>query len=262
MFAPFNDPAIARHHDLIDVKKAQQNLFNQDRKLYNQLFSFSTGSKKYNAVSITPPRHMNWVMGQSSRKASLTFSILPERITKALGQEISQVKLLGKDKNAYAQHDFSSVHYQGRELNFTVTPFNDPASDRHGDPIVYMQNPGDGNYYCLAMFARESSKLPINASFQGQVFESGTSVDLYIKPGSIVVPVKEMPQSPKKQISKARRQEKSQVQSSNKSLLASLKNRHSQNKQNAIASSKKQNMVANVQFAAPEAKNSAKQLEM
>jgi hypothetical protein len=265
MFDAFNDPAIARYHDLIDVKKAQQNLFNQDRKLYNQLFSFSTGNKKYNAVSITPPRHMNWVIGQSSRKASLTFSILPERITKALGQEISQVKLLGKDKNAYAQHDFSSVHYQGRELNFTVTSFNDPASDRHGDPIVYMQNPGDGNYYCLAMFARESSKLPINASFQGQVFESGTSVDLYIKPGSIVVPVKEMPQSPKKQISKARRQDQAQVQSSNKSLLASLKNRHSQNRQNrqnAIASSKKQNIVANDQFTTPEAKNSGKQLEI
>ena len=262
MFAPFNDPAIARHHDLIDVKKAKQNLFNQDRKLYNQLFSFSTGSKKYNAVSITPPRHMNWVMGQSSRKASLTFSILPERIAKALGQEISQVKLLGKDKNAYAQHDFSSVHYQGRELNFTVTSFNDPASDRHGDPIVYMQNPGDGNYYCLAMFARESSKLPINASFQGQVFESGTSVDLYIKPGSIVVPVKEMPQSPKKQVSKARRQEKAQLQSSNKSLLAALKNRHSQNRQNAQLSSKKQNIVANIQFMTPEAKNTDKQLEM
>ena len=125
LFEPFHDPQIARHHDLIDLKKAKQTLFNNDRQLYNKLFSFTSGTKKYNPVSIVPPRHMNWLMGQTSRKASLVFSVLPERVAQALGQEISQVQLLGKDKNAYAQHDFSSAYYQGRQLNFTVSTFND-----------------------------------------------------------------------------------------------------------------------------------------
>ncbi|MBE9048110.1 hypothetical protein IQ255_27570 [Pleurocapsales cyanobacterium LEGE 10410] len=106
-------------------------------------------------------------MGQTSRKASLVFSVLPERVAQALGQEISQVQLLGKDKNAYA-HDFNSAYYQNRQLNFTVSTFNDPTSDRHGDPMVYMQNPGDGNYYSLGMFSQDSNKLPVLADFKAQ----------------------------------------------------------------------------------------------
>ncbi len=260
LFKPFNDPAIARHHDLIDLKKAKQTLFNQDRKLYNQLFTFSTGNKKYNPVSITPPRHMNWAMGQSNRKASLVFSILSDRVTKALGQQISQVKLLGKDKNAYAQHDFSSAHYQGRELNFFVSTFEDPQSDRHGDPIVYMQNPGDGNYYSLGMFAKDSSKLPRSASFVGQVQMDNKSVDLFIRPGSIVVPEKELPQSPKKQHSKARRQEKAQLKNSNQSKLESLRNKREHYRQ---SSQKKPKVVANIQFKPQESdKSLGKQLEI
>ena len=259
LFKPFNDPAIARHHDLIDLKKAKQTLFNQDRKLYNQLFTFTTGNKKYNPVSITPPRHMNWAMGQSSRKASLVFSILSDRVTKALGQEISQVKLLGKDKNAYAQHDFDSNYYKGRELNFLVSAFEDPQSDRHGDPIVYMQNPGDNNYYSLGMFAKNSNKLPRTASFTGQVLMDNKSVDLFIKPGSIVVPEKELPPSPKKQRSKARRREKVRVQNLNKSKLSSLVNRWESNRQN---SPKKKKVVADIKFTAGLDKPQDEQLEI
>ena len=258
LFLPFNDPAIARHHDLIDLKKAKQTLFNQDRKLYNQLFTFTTGNKKYNPVSITPPRHMNWAMGQSTRKASLVFSVLSDRVTKALGQEISQVKLLGKDKNAYAQHDFDSDYYKGRELNFLVSTFEDPHSDRHGDPIVYMQNPGDNNYYSLGMFAKDSNKLPISASFTGQVLMDNKSVDLFIKPGSIVVPEFELPPSPKKQRSKARRREKARIQNLNKSKLSSLVNRWESNRQN---SPKRKKVVTDLKFTA-ELDKSQEQLEI
>ena len=215
LFEPFNSPDIARHHDLIDIKKAKNNLFNQNRQLYNQLFTHNSGKKKYTPVQIMPPRHMNWLMGQTHRKASLVFSVLPERVSKALGREISQVKLLGKDKNAYVQHDFNSDFYRGRELNFTVTTFNDPASDRHGDPMVYMQNPGDGNYYSLGMFVDRSDKLPVGASFSGQLMMDGKNIDLFIKPGSISIETPEMPVSPKKQRSKLRRQETRQVQKEN-----------------------------------------------
>ena len=256
LFDSFNDLNIARHHDLIELKKAKKNLFNSDRQLYNQLFTFSTGSKKYNPISIVPPRHMNWVMGQSSRKASLVFSVLPERVTKSLGQEISQVKLLGKDKNAYAQHDFNSVHYQGRELNFFVTTFDDPKSDRHGDPIVYMQNPGDGNFYSLGMFAKDSSKLPIAASFLGQVRMDDKTVDLFIKPGSILVPEVSMPQSPKKQLSKARRQEKIQVK---KSQLNSIFDKRQQYRQNRQKNAK---VIANIQITAQQPSKSEPEPEL
>jgi hypothetical protein len=198
-------------------------------------------------------------MGQSSRKASLVFSILSDRVTKALGQEISQVKLLGKDKNAYAQHDFDSNYYKGRELNFLVSAFEDPQSDRHGDPIVYMQNPGDNNYYSLGMFAKNSNKLPISASFTGQVLMDNKSVDLFVKPGSIVVPEKELPPSPKKQRSKARRREKVRVQNLNKSKLSSLVNRWESNRQN---SPKKKKVVADIKFTAGLDKPQDEQIEI
>ena len=197
LFEPFHDPQIARHHDLIDLKQARQSLFNSDyaprtskadRQLYNKLFTFTSGTKKYNPVSIVAPRHMNWLIGQTSRKASLVFSVLPERVSQALGREISQVQLLGKDKNAYAQHDFNSAYYQGRQLNFFVSTFNDPNSDRHGDPMVYMQNPGDGNYYSLGMFSQDSNKLPVSVNFKAQATSDGKTVELSIEPGSIIIP--------------------------------------------------------------------------
>ena len=81
--------------------------------------------------------------------------------------------MLGKDKNAYAQRDFSSAYYQNRQLNFTVSTFNDPTSDRHGDPMVYMQNPGDGNYYSLGMFSQDSNKLPVSANFTAHAVRIG-----------------------------------------------------------------------------------------
>lgn len=241
LFEPFHDPNIARHHDLIDIKIAKQQLYNQDRTLYNKLFTFSSRTKKYNPISITAPRHMDWVLGQKSAKASLVFSVLPDRITKALGQEISKVEVLGKEQNAYAQHDFSSPYYQGRELNFTVLPFNDPTSDRHKDPIVYMQNPGDENYYSLGIFAKNSSKLPLSATFTGQVMMNGRTVDLFVKPGSILVPEPEMPQSPKKLRSKHLRQEIKSTRQANVERLSAIKSRRknrehtSQNPQKVIA---------------------------
>ena len=225
LFEPFNNPAIARQHDLLDIQQAKSQLDARDRGLYNKLFTFSTGINKYNPVRITAPRHMDWVLGQRNPKASLVFSVLPERITKALGREISKVEVLGKDQNAYATHDFSSPYYQGRELNFTVLPYNDPNSDRHGDPIVYMQNPGDGNYYSLGMFARESSKLPRSTTFTGQVMMNGRTIDLFIKPGSILVPEVTMPPSPKKQKSKSWRQEMQANQRDNARRLALIKSR-------------------------------------
>ena len=225
LFEPFHDPQIARHHDLIDLKKARQTLFNSDRQLYNKLFSFTSGTKKYNPVSIVAPRHMNWLMGQTSRKASLVFSVLPERVAQALGQEISQVQLLGKDKNAYVQHDFNSAYYQNRQLNFTVSTFNDSNSDRHGDPMVYMQNPGDGSYYSLGMFAQDSNKLPISTSFTANAISDGKTVELLIVPNSIIVPHKELPKSPKKLRSKARRREVATVQRSNQDRLGSILNK-------------------------------------
>ena len=225
LFEPFHDPQIARHHDLIDLKQARQSLFNSDRQLYNKLFSFTSGTKKYNPVSIVAPRHMNWLMGQTSRKASLVFSVMPERVSQALGQEISQVQLLGKDKNAYAQHDFSSAYYQNRQLNFTVSTFNDPTSDRHGDPMVYMQNPGDGNYYSLGMFSQDSNKLPVSANFKAQAVSDGKTVKLSIDPSSIIVPHKELPKSPKKLRSKARRREAAKTQSTNQDRLSSIINK-------------------------------------
>ena len=242
LFEPFHDPQIARHHDLIDIKKAKQTLFNSDcpkglashcaprtskadRQLYNKLFSFTSGTKKYNPVSIVAPRHMNWLMGQTSRKASLVFSVLPERVAQALGQEISQVQLLGKDKNAYAQHDFSSAYYQNRQLNFTVSTFNNPNSDRHGDPMVYMQNLGDGNYYSLGMFAQDSHKLPVSANFVATAISDGKTVELSIVPNSIIVPHKELPKSPKKLRSKARRREVATTQKSNQDRFSSILNK-------------------------------------
>ncbi|MEN9565015.1 MAG: hypothetical protein RLZZ69_211 [Cyanobacteriota bacterium] len=231
LFDPFHDPAIARHQDQIDLKIAKQQVFNQNRQLYNQLFTVPSGSKKYNPIKIVPPRHLNWLQEQSSRKASMVFSVLPERVTKALGQEISQVKLLGLDKNAYVQHDFSVPYYQGRELNFLVSTFNDPTSDRHGDQMVYLQNPGDGNYYSLGMFAKSSSKLPVSASFAGQVRLDGRSLDVYIKPGSIALPEKVMPQSPRKLRSKHRRQEITQTQKSHQDRLAQIKHQRDQIRQ-------------------------------
>ncbi len=225
LFEPFNAPAIARHHDSIDIQQAKSQLYEGDRALYDKLFTFSTGINKYNPVRITAPRHMDWVLGQKTPKASLVFSVLPERITKALGREISKVEVLGKDQNAYATQDFSSPYYQGRELNFTVLPYNDPNSDRHGDPIVYMQSPGDDNYYSLGMFARESSKLPISATFTGQVMMNGRTIDLFIKPGSILVPEVAMPPSPKKQKSKSWRQEIQSNQRDNARRLAVIKSR-------------------------------------
>ena len=222
LFDPFHDPQIARHHDLIDLKKAKQTLFNGDRQLYNKLFSFTNGTRKYNPVSIVAPRHMNWLIGQTSRKASLVFSVLPERVSQALGQEISQVKLLGKDKNAYAQHDFNSSYYQGQELNFLISTFNDPTSDRHQDPMVYMQNPGDSNYYSLGMFSQDSNKLPVASSFTGQVFMDGKSVDLFIKPGSIVTPDKKLPVSPNKERKRVRRQEVSETRKFNVNTTSSV----------------------------------------
>ncbi|NJK58680.1 MAG: hypothetical protein HC939_23240 [Pleurocapsa sp. SU_5_0] len=225
LFEPFHDPQIARHHDLIDLKKARQTLFNSDRQLYNQLFSFTSGTKKYNPVSIVAPRHMNWLMGQTSRKASLVFSVLPERVSQALGQEISQVQLLGKDKNAYAHHDFNSAYYQGRELNLLVSTFNDLNSDRHGDPMVYMQNPGDGNYYSLGMFAQDSPKLPVSANFKALAISNDKTIELAIQPGSIIVPHKELPKSPKKLRSKARRREVATTHKSNQDRLSSILNK-------------------------------------
>ncbi|MBE9045538.1 hypothetical protein IQ255_14190 [Pleurocapsales cyanobacterium LEGE 10410] len=225
LFEPFHDPQIARHHDLIDIKKAKQTLFSNDRQLYNKLFSFTSGTKKYNPVNVVAPRHMNWLMGQTSRKASLVFSVMPERVSQALGQEISQVQLLGKDKNAYAQHDFSSAYYQNRQLNFTVSTFNDPTSDRHGDPMVYMQNPGDGNYYSLGMFSQDSPKLPVSANFMAQPTSDGKTVELSIEPSSIIVPHKELPRSPKKLRSKARRREAATTQRSNQDRLSSIINK-------------------------------------
>ncbi|MEO0835934.1 MAG: hypothetical protein AAFY16_08105, partial [Cyanobacteria bacterium J06642_3] len=225
LFEPFHDPQIARHHDLIDLKQARQNLFNSDRQLYNKLFTFTSGTKKYNPVSIVAPRHMNWLMGQTSRKASLVFSVLPERVSQALGREISQVQLLGKDKNAYAQHDFNSAYYQGRQLNFFVSTFNDPNSDRHGDPMVYMQNPGDGNYYSLGMFSQDSNKLPVSANFKAQAISDGKTIELSIEPGSIIVPHKELPKSPKKLRSKARRREVATTQRSNQDRISSILNK-------------------------------------
>ena len=225
LFEPFHDPQIARHHDSIDLKKVKQTLFNSDRQLYNKLFSFASGTKKYNPVSIVAPRHMNWLMGQTSRKASLVFSVMPERVSQALGQEISKVQLLGKDKNAYAQHDFSSAYYQGRQLNFTVSTFNDPSSDRHGDPMVYMQNPGDGNYYSLGMFSQDSNKLPVLANFKAQATSDGKTVELSIDPSSIIVPHKELPKSPKKLRSKARRKEAAKTQNTNQDRLSSIINK-------------------------------------
>ncbi|MFM2313383.1 MAG: hypothetical protein RLZZ04_2659 [Cyanobacteriota bacterium] len=225
LFEPFHDPQIARHHDLIDLKKAKQTLFNSDRQLYNKLFSFTSGTKKYNPVSIVAPRHMNWLMGQTSRKASLVFSVMPERVSQALGQEISQVQLLGKDKNAYANHDFDSAYYHDRQLNFTVSTFNDPTSDRHGDPMVYMQHPGDGNYYSLGMFSQDSNKLPVSAKFKAQVISNDKTVELSIQPGSIMVPQKELPKSPKKLRSKARRREAATIHQSNQDRLDSILNK-------------------------------------
>ncbi|WP_036488920.1 hypothetical protein [Myxosarcina sp. GI1] len=225
LFEPFHDPQTARHHDLIDLKQARQSLFNSDRQLYNKLFTFTSGTKKYNPLSIVAPRHMNWLMGQTSRKASLVFSVLPERVSQALGREISQVQLLGKDKNAYAQHDFNSAYYQGRQLNFFVSTFNDPNSDRHGDPMVYMQNPGDGNYYSLGMFAQDSNKLPVSANFKAQATSDGKTVELSIEPGSIIVPHKELPKSPKKLRSKARRREVATTQRSNQDRISSILNK-------------------------------------
>jgi hypothetical protein len=234
LFAPFHDPQIARHHDLIDLKKAQQTLLAQDPQLYNQLFSFSTGNNKFNPVSIVAPRHMNWLMGQTSRKAALVFAVLPERVSQALGQEISQVQLLGKDKNAFAQHDFNSAYYQGRELNFIVSTFNNPNLDRHGDPMVYMQHPGDGNYYSLGMFAQDSPKLPLSASFTAQTkaIANEKTVELLIKPGSMRVPRPELPQSPKKLSSKARRQEVATIQKTNQDRISSILNQRAAYRQN------------------------------
>lgn len=231
LFEPFHDPDIARHHDQIDVKKASQSLSNQNRALYKRLFTFRAGIEKQVPLVITAPRHMNWVLGQNTRKASLVFSVLPERITQALGREVTQVKLVGKDKNAYAQHDFNSNIYQGREHNFLVSPFNDPNSDRHGDPIVYMQHPGDGNYYSLALFAQDSNKLPISASFIGQVFMNNKGVDLFIKPGSTAIPEKKMPQRPEKPRSKARRQKSTRTTRDNQTRMDRIFSKRNHNQQ-------------------------------
>lgn len=248
LFDPFHDPDIARHHDQIDLKIAKQRLFNRDRQLYNQLFTVSSDKKRFNPIKIVPPRHLNWIQNKSVRSASLVFSILPERVTKSLGREIDQVKLLGVSKNAYANHDFNSGYYQSRELNFTVSTFNDPTSDRHGDQMVYMQNPGDGNYYSLGMFAKDSNKLPVSASFAGQVCMDGNTMDVYIKPGSIAIPEKEMPQSPKRIRSKHRRREVTETSKSNLQRLAEIKQGRKHQRQNLPKSSSKQ-VIANLHFS-------------
>ena len=248
LFDPFHDPDTARHHDQIDLKIAKQRLLNRDRKLYNQLFTVSSDNKRFNPIKIVPPRHLNWIQNKSLRSASLVFSVLPERITQSLGQEITRVKVLGVAKNAYARHDFNGAYYQGRELNFTVSTFNDPTSDRHGDQMVYMQNPGDGNYYSLGMFAKDSHKLPVSASFAGQIRMDGNTMDIYIKPGSIAIPEQEMPQSPKRLRSKHRRQEVSETSKANLQRLAEIKQGRRHQRQNLQNSPSKQ-VVANLHFS-------------
>ncbi|MGL4883809.1 MAG: hypothetical protein ACRC8K_22530, partial [Waterburya sp.] len=174
-------------------------------------------------------------------------------------QEISKVEVLGKDQNAYAQHDFSSPYYQGRELNFTVLPFNDPTSDRHKDPIVYMQNPGDENYYSLGIFAKNSSKLPVSATFTGQVKMNGRTVDLFVKPGSILVPEPEMPQSPKKLRSKHLRQEIKSTRQANAERLSAIKSRR---KNREHTSQNSQKVIANWQFSGQTQAQSENQFEI
>lgn len=239
----FNSPEIKRYNDNTDLKIAKSDLFNRDRSLYNQLFSYRNQRSKYNPVKIVAPRHMNWVLGQHKRKSSLVFSVLPERITKALNQQVAQVTVVGKQKNAYAQHDLDSDFYRGRELNFMVKAFDDPTNDRHGSPMLYMQNPVDNKFYSLGMFGKDSSNLPLDANFTGQLATgNGNSLTVFIKPDSLSVTPKILPESPKKQVSKARRKEIKAVSDSNVKRLLQKRNRIKEKLQNR----QRQNLVVNI----------------
>ena len=114
--------------------------------------------------------------------------------------------------------------------------------------MVYMQNPGDGNSYSLGMFAKDSNKLPVSASFTGQVRMDGNTMDIYIKPGSIAIPEKEMPQSPKRIRSKHRRREITETSKSNLQRLAEIKQGRKHQRQNLPKSSSKQ-VIANLHFS-------------
>ena len=91
--------------------------------------------------------------------------------------------------------------------------------------MVYMQNPGDGNYYSLGMFSQDSNKLPVSANFTAHAVSDGKTVELSIEPDSIIVPYKELPKSPKKLRSKARRKEAAKTQRTNQDRLSSIINK-------------------------------------
>ena len=94
-----------------------------------------------------------------------------------------------------------------------------------------MQNPGDGKYYSLGMFAQDSNKLPVSANFKAQATSDGKTVELSIEPGSIIIPHKELPKSPKKLRSKARRREVATTQRSNQDRISSILNKRREYRQ-------------------------------
>ncbi|MEL6439150.1 MAG: hypothetical protein AAFQ80_07870 [Cyanobacteria bacterium J06621_8] len=198
LFDPYNDPSIARQHDLIDIHKAAKLLGYQNPALYNRLFTYKTNDNVNLPINIVAPRHSDWITPSFKRRSSLVFSIMPERVIKALGREPIQLRLVGKNANAYAQHDLDGIGYRGQEHNFYVGILDNPESDRNGHPLVYMQSPVDGNYYSLGMFSRDFNQLPVQSSFVGQVFTNKKSLDVFVRPGSFTVPEIEMPSRPKK----------------------------------------------------------------
>jgi hypothetical protein len=99
------------------------------------------------------------------------------------------------------------------------------------------------------MFSQDSPKLPVSANFMAQPTSDGKTVELSIQPSSIIVPHKELPKSPKKLRSKARRREAATVHKSNQDRLSSIINKRERYRQ---ALPKKQKEVVRDRHNDPE----------
>ena len=141
---------------------------------------------------VPPASYHRWLENSEdiTPKSALTLNLFTEEVCDRLqSYQFDRAELVGQRFNDYQDTDFSSPSLQGKKFSLTVTTLDDSGNQYDGSPIVQLKGKN------LAMFSKESPKLPPGATFQATIEPgNGSSLRLNIDPDSVALPESETPE--------------------------------------------------------------------
>lgn len=141
---------------------------------------------------VPPASYHRWLENSEdiTPKSALTLNLFTEEVCDSLqSYQFDKAELVGQRFNDYQDTDFSSPQLQSKKFSLTVTTLDDPGNQYDGTPIVQLKGKN------LAMFSKESPKLPPGATFKATIEPGkGSSLKLNIDPDSVTLPEVEAPE--------------------------------------------------------------------